>query len=94
MRRHNLLNFSSSQRDSSSVNTGINLAVCIRKEDDVNILNPIIGIIAVSFFSIIVLPIALVIFFLGIAGLVAMVGPRKKPKRSQKLQILTVAEQT
>ncbi len=59
-----------------------------------NILNPIIGIIAVSFFSIIVLPIALVIFFLGIAGLVAMVGPRKKPKRSQKLQILTVAEQT
>ena len=57
-----------------------------------NILNPIIGVIAVSIFSIIVLPIALVIFFLGIAGLVAMVGPRRF-KRSQKLQILTVAEQ-
>ena len=57
------------------------------------ILNPIIGVIAVSFFSIIVLPVALVIFFLGIAGMVAMVGPRKKFKRSQKLQILTVAEQ-
>ena len=28
------------------------------------ILNPIIGVIAVSFFSIIVLPVALVIFFL------------------------------
>jgi hypothetical protein len=66
----------------------------IRKEDDVSILNPIIGVIAFSFFSIIVLPIALVIFFLGIAGLAAMVGRHKKPKRSQKLQILTVAEQT
>ena len=66
----------------------------IRKEDDVSILNPIVGLIAFSFFSIIVLPIALVIFFLGIAGLAARVGEHKKPKRSQKLQILAVAEQT
>ena len=58
-----------------------------------SILNPIIGVIAFSFFSIIVLPIALVIFFLGIAGLAAMVGQQEKPRRSQKLQILAVAEQ-
>jgi hypothetical protein len=43
----------------------------------VSILNAIIGVIAFSFFSIIVLPIALVIFFLGIAGLAANVGEHK-----------------
>ena len=59
-----------------------------------SILNPIVGLIAFSLFSIIVLPIALVIFFLGIAGLAASVGDLKKATRSQKLQILAVAEQT
>ena len=39
-----------------------------------SILNPIVGLIAFSLFSIIVLPIALVIFFLGIAGLAASIG--------------------
>jgi hypothetical protein len=66
----------------------------MRKEDDVSILNPIIGLIAFSVFSIIVLPIALVIFFLGTAGLAASVGEHKKSGRSEKMQILAVAEQT
>jgi hypothetical protein len=80
---------------SSSIITGINLALFeYVRSVEVSILNPIIGLIAFSFFSIIVLPIALVIFFLGIAGLAASVGEYKKSRRSQKLQILTVAEQT
>jgi hypothetical protein len=60
---------------------------------DVSILKPIIGLMTFRFFSIIVLPIALVVFFLGVAGLAAIVGEHKKLKRSQKLQILAVAEQ-
>lgn len=59
-----------------------------------SILNLIIGLIAFSVFSIIVLPVALVIFFLGIAGLAATIGEHKKATRSKKLQILAVAEQT
>ncbi len=59
-----------------------------------SILNPIIGIIAFSFFPIIVLPLAVVIFFLGLAGLAGGVGEYKKLSHSPTLKILTVAEQT
>lgn len=59
-----------------------------------SILYPII-LIALGLFSVVVLPIMLVIFFLGIAGLAASIGKRKtKTKLSQKLQTLTVAEKT
>ena len=66
----------------------------MRKERRCEHLKSNCWLIAFSLFSIIVLPIALVIFFLGIAGLAASVGELKKTRRSQKLQILAVAEQT
>jgi hypothetical protein len=96
MRRHKrAANFSSSQRD-RFVNRSRHQSCCIEyvRSVDVSILNPIIGLIAFSFFSIIVLPLAVVIFFLGLAGLAGRVGEHKKLKRSQTLQILAVAEQT
>jgi hypothetical protein len=97
MRRYKkeLPNFSSSQLDEFVYHyRHQSCSIRIRKECRGEHLKSNYWSYSFQFFSIIVLPIALVIFFLGTAGLAASVGEHKKSGRSEKMQILAVAEQT
>jgi hypothetical protein len=55
----------------------------------------LIGVLALSIFSVVVLPIIVVVFFVGVAGLVARLGRWKLSKDlSPKFMSLSVEEAT
>jgi hypothetical protein len=60
-----------------------------------SILNSVLGLVALSLFSVIVFPIMVVIFFVGIAGLVARFGRWKMRRElSPRLRGLSLEEAT
>ena len=55
----------------------------------------LIGILALSIFSVVVLPIVVVVFFVGVAGLIARLGRWKMSRElSPRLKSLSLEEAT